>query len=75
VQQGSRPNSKGEDRHGVSDAGAAGARAHRLGLTLQGASALSIHGKDTHTLTALKKSHPARFLVGGVSIIWERPRR
>jgi hypothetical protein len=38
----------------MSDAGAAGARAHRLGLAFQGASALSIHGKDTHTLTALE---------------------
>ena len=38
----------------MSDAGAAGARAHRFGLAFQGASALSIHGKDTHTLTALK---------------------
>ena len=38
----------------MSDAEAAGARAHRFGLTFQGASALSIHGKDTHTLTALE---------------------
>ena len=38
----------------MSDAEAAGARAHRFGLTFQGASALSIHGKDTHTLTAAK---------------------
>ena len=38
----------------MSDAGAAGARAHRFGLAFQGASALSIHGKDTHTLTALE---------------------
>ena len=55
----------------MSNAGAAGARAHRFGLAFQGASALSIHGKDTHTLTALKMT--LRLLLSEVLIIWERP--
>ena len=50
---------------GVKNADAAGARAHRPGLALQGASALSIYGKDTHTLTA-EKSRPAGSIWGSL---------
>ncbi len=59
-----------KDGRDMSNAGTAGARAHRFGLAFQGASALSIHGKDTHTLTALKMT--LRHQLSEVSIIWER---
>ncbi len=60
---------KRDKKQGPGDAGATRARAHRLGLTTQGASALSIYGKDTHTLTA--ENHTPPVISGGDSIIWE----
>ena len=67
-----RPARQQRGGDGDKDAKAAGARAHRLGRTLQGASALSVYGKDTHTLTALK-SHPPVHLGGEIDYMGAHP--